>query len=200
MTLGVSTAFWISYVLLWCLVVVLVLLIVLLYRQFGLTFMRSVDRVMMQGLSVGGRAPDFAIADRNGNEQSIAFGADRDGGRATAVLFAMPGCTVCATLAKTLVTLPAQRSDVRFVWVDGSSPSPPERAIEAVPGWIAGSVAGDTVHRLWEVSAVPFGFVIAPNGRIADKRLMNRREDLDTALKTVAESAAGAHSRKELIS
>lgn len=131
----------------------------------------------------------------------MVFGAKGNGGRATAVLFAMEGCQICAKLAEPLATLPNDRRGARFVWVDGSSPSPPHRVIEDVPGWLYGSANDDRVHRQWDVSAVPFCFIVAPDGRIADKRLINRREDLERALDAVLVSAAKGHTiSKELIS
>lgn len=183
---GVATAFWVSYVLLWCLVALLVLLVVLLYRQFGLTFMHPDQRVAMQGLDVGAKAPAFRLTTRSGLKRRVAFEAGKDGGRATVLLFAQPGCGICADLAESLVSLPAERQDVQFVWVDGSSPRPPRRAIEGAPGWISGSESDDPVHRQWDVSAVPFCFVVAPNGRIADKRLVNRRQDIEAGLAALA--------------
>jgi methylamine dehydrogenase accessory protein MauD len=193
--IALATAFWVSYVMLWCVVALFGLLILLMYRQFGLAFMGKAERIGMQGLDVGSRAPSFSLVDKNGHEQHVAFGRESPDSRPTVVLFAMPECQVCARLVETLPTQPSKQPDVRFVWVDGSSPSPTHATIDGA--WVSGSVPDDPVHRRWEVSAVPFGFVVASNGRIADKRLINRREDIEAALAVVGvapKSAAKPHT------
>jgi hypothetical protein len=161
--------------------VLLGLLTVLLFRQFGLAFMRSRDRVLLQGLDVGGKAPAFSLVDSDGRERHVRFGPENGGGP-TFVLFALPTCEVCAGLARSLATLPSERPHARFVWVDGSSRESAERGIDELQGWVLGSATGDAVHRQWEVSAVPFAFVVGANGRIVDKRLVNRRQDVEQAL------------------
>jgi hypothetical protein len=182
MILGLSAAFEVSYGLLWFVVAVFGLLIVLLYRQFGLAFMRPLDRASMQGLDVGSKAPEFSLTVGRNRSHEIRFGPNADGGGSTVVIFAMPSCTICEGLAKTLASLPADLPSARFVWVDGSARQRIRRGVDDVDGWIAGTAEGDVVHRQWEVSAVPFCFVIDPAGRISDKRLVNQRRDVELAL------------------
>jgi methylamine dehydrogenase accessory protein MauD len=180
-TLGIAAAFWASYVLLWAVVALFGLLIVLMYRQFGLAFMRPRERAVMQGLDIGKRAPAFALTDQRGLDRHVGFKSAASDGP-TVLVFALPTCDICARLARDLVNLPAETPQTRFVWIDGATERPARRAIYDVDGWIAGSAVGDAVHREWDVSAVPFCFVISPAGRILDKRLANRREDVELAL------------------
>jgi hypothetical protein len=56
-----NVAFWFSYAVLWIIVIMLSLLVLLLYRQFGLTYMSGQRRINMQGLDVGARAPSFSL-------------------------------------------------------------------------------------------------------------------------------------------
>jgi methylamine dehydrogenase accessory protein MauD len=182
--IGVTTAFWFSYVLLWVLVVMLGLLVVLMYRQFGLAFMRPAERMNMQGLDVGSRAPAFALVDHVEREHEIALGARAGEHAGTAVVFALPTCQICAGLASSLASLPSDYRDVRFVWVDGESSRPPKRELSGVPGWLAGTAPGDRIHRQWDVSGVPFCFVVDRDGRIAAKRLVNARNDVAALLES----------------
>lgn len=185
---AMSGAFWVSYALLWFVVVVFGLLIVLVYRQFGLAFMRPADRVAAQGLDVGSRAPAFSLAGKDGREHRVSFGRKAGADRPTVIVFALPGCDICAGLAELLAALPSDQPHARFVWVDGASPPRPRHAIDIAEGWIFGSVVGDSVHRQWEVSAVPFSFIVAADGRITYKGLVNRREDIEHALTTASDS------------
>ena len=189
---ALATGFWASYVLLWVVVLVFGVLIVLLFRQFGLTFMRSADRASMQGLDVGSRAPDLSLTDTRGHKHHVRFAADPKAAQQTLIIFALPTCEICADLATTVASLPAERPQTRFVWVDGTSPNPPHRAIDDTRGWISGSAPDDAIHRRWDVSAVPFCFVVGADGRITNKRLINRREELDLALGIAPDRGLGA--------
>src|SRR6185503_1625499 len=65
---GMSDAFWVSYVLLWILVAGLLGLVLLLYRQFGMSYLAPHTQVSMQGLDVGSRAPAVALEELDGTE------------------------------------------------------------------------------------------------------------------------------------
>jgi hypothetical protein len=181
MVLAVSTAFWFSYALLWLVVVIFGLLIILMYRQFGLAFMRPVERAGMQGLDVGSKAPSFALTDARQREITIDFPRDADV-ESTLLIFGLPTCQICSGLAKGLASLPRDWPGVRFVWVDGFAIPPGHLEIGAGSGWIAGTQSGDPVHTQWAVSTVPFCFIVDEKGRIASKQLLNHRSDVELAL------------------
>ncbi len=183
---GMATAFWVSYALLWLIVVIFGLLIMLMYRQFGLAFMRPVERASMQGLDIGSKAPSFTLTDARQREIALDFSRDSARSQSTLLIFGLPTCQICAGLAKTLVSLPTAWPGVRFVWVDGFSSPPAYQEIEDGLGWIAGAKSGDPVHKQWEVSTVPFCFVVDDKGRVASKQLINHRSDIELALGTTS--------------
>ena len=179
--LAASTAFWFSYVALWCLVAFFGLLLLLLFRQFGIAFMRPATRASLQGLDIGRKAPRIALDQTNGANGAVIFDpSDRTG--ATVVVFALPTCTVCDRLASDLANLPDARPGVDFIWVDGDSPQPAHQAVVDAPGWVTATAAGDRVHREWAVSAVPFGYVVGDDGRVKAKSLVNGASDIDALL------------------
>lgn len=177
-----SDAFWVSYVLLWILVVGLVALVLLLYRQFGMSYLTPHTQVSMQGLDVGSRAPAVALDGLDGEDLGLAWGGSPNGLRARLMLFALPSCSICVDLAGELESLPEQWPGVEFAWVDGSAKPRPDRLVDAAPGWIVGTVPDDAAHEAWDVSAVPFAFLVAADGVIVSKRLVNSRRDIEDQL------------------
>src|SRR5712691_1562146 len=113
-----------SYVLLWVLVLAVLALVLLLYRQYGLMMMPSARRIEFGGLPVGVRMPalQFQV---DGETTTIDW---RNGDRAATpeaarelVIFAVAGCPICDSLwsEPAFRELPSRRADVRFRWVDG---------------------------------------------------------------------------------
>lgn len=180
--LAMSTPFLVSYILLWGLTATFGLLLILMFRQVGLTYMPNAQRVRLQGLDIGARAPDFALTDHRGVSHDVRFGARSAPGPATFVLFTLPSCGICQDLTSTLTEQSSLAPDVRFVWVAGAPGAATSRRLATPSGWLAGGAAEDAVHAQWGVSAVPFGFVVNASGRVVDKRVVNRREDVDSAL------------------
>lgn len=180
-----SDAFWVSYVLLWVLVVGLLALVLLLYRQFGMSYLAPHAQVSMQGLDVGSRAPAVGLQGLDGAERGLTWGGSPNGLRARLMLFALPSCSICVDLAGELVTLPEQWPGVEFAWVDGSALPRADRPVDAAPGWTVGIVPDDAAHEQWDVSAVPFAFLVAADGVIVSKRLVNSRRDVEDQLAEV---------------
>src|SRR6476659_4166401 len=84
----------VSYIVLWALVVVLILLVILLYRQLGIMYLGSAEGVSRDGLAKGTTAPDFSLADQYGNVQRLSSYR----GRPVLLVFGAPSCTPCRTL------------------------------------------------------------------------------------------------------
>lgn len=169
-----SVSFWISYGAVWAMLAILLVLVLLLYRQFGLTFMAPTQRIALQGLSLGTRAPQLALElPANGSTALPSRpGSDKVG---RVVMFAQPNCAVCGELASSVDDLPAEWPALEWVWIEGGLR--PE--FESVPeqGWLVGWSANGAAHREWGVSAVPFGFLVSHDGRVLAKRLVNQRRD-----------------------
>jgi hypothetical protein len=66
----VSTGFYASYAAVWLLVLVLGMLVLLLYRHFGLMSMGTVEGIQRDGLAVGEVAPPIIGSAPDGSEAS----------------------------------------------------------------------------------------------------------------------------------
>ena len=125
----------ISMSLLWFAVIVLTVLVLLLYRQFGLAYMSGRARAAMQGLDLGARARPVALTGLDGSAHDIDWsaatvpdapvpgatvpdatvpGAPVPGvtaPAATVLVFAQPSCPICGDLAADAAGLPARLAD-----------------------------------------------------------------------------------------
>jgi hypothetical protein len=178
----------ISMSLLWLAVIVLTVLVLLLYRQFGLAYMSGRARAGLQGLDLGARARPVALTTLDGSDYAIDWSAaprDAATAGATVLVFAQPTCPACGDLAKDAASLPPAWPASRFVWVDGTVTGRPPRAVDSAPGWIVGTAEGDAVHQAWEVSGSPFAYVVGDSARVAAKGVVNTAADLERLLANV---------------
>lgn len=196
----------ISMSLLWFAVIVLTVLVLLLYRQFGLAYMSGRARAAMQGLDLGARARPLALTGLDGSAHDIDWSAatvpgatvpgvtvpDVTAPAATVLVFAQPSCPICGDLAADAAGLPVSWPSSRFVWVDGTVTGRPRRAVDSAPGWIVGTAQDDAVHAAWDVSGSPFAYVVGGNGRIAAKGVVNRAADVERMLANVLGEGASA--------
>src|SRR6478672_129755 len=83
-----------SYVVLWIVVLALIVLVYLLYRQLGIMYLGSAQGVSRDGLAPGTTAPDFSLTDQYGNPQRLADYR----GRPTFLIFGSPSCSPCRVL------------------------------------------------------------------------------------------------------
>ena len=169
-----SNAFWGSYILLWTLVTVLMVLVVLLYRQFGLAYLASRDRLGLQGIDLGRPAPP--LAEPKGG--AIPRSWRSEGVQAHVVVFALPTCTVCADLAEDVADLPETWPNIGFTWIDGSRSGRPQRAVDRSLGWRVVEDSSGGIREAWDVSAVPFAFLLSGDGVVQAKQVANRGSDL----------------------
>ena len=205
--------------LLWVAVIVLTVLVLLLYRQFGLAYMSGRTRAALQGLDLGARARPVALTALDGTARDIDWSAVPVPGpavpgpavpgpaapgpavpgpavsratvpAATVLVFAQPSCPICGELAADAASLPGSWPTSRFVWVDGTITGRPPRAVDSAPGWIVGTAEGDAVHAAWDVTGSPFAYVVGANGRIAAKGVVNRAADVERLLANVLGVAA----------
>ncbi len=100
-----SNVWIISMSLLWLAVIVLTVLVLLLYRQFGLAYMSGRAKAGLQGLDLGARARPVALTALDGTGYAIDWSAAPQDG-ATVLLFAQPSCPICGDLARDAAGLP----------------------------------------------------------------------------------------------
>lgn len=172
-------AFYVTYVVLWILVVVLSLLVALLYRQFGLMLMSGSARASMDGLNVGALAPPAAV--RDGTSDSVLTWRDQPATcLATVLLLANRHCQVCGTLWRGVGEAAAAWPEVSFIWFqdvleDGKGARP--------SGWrIYEAAAGFSIGEAFQVSVSPFMFVLGQDGVVLAKGLVNSPTDVTAVL------------------
>lgn len=88
------TVLTVAVVLLWVLLACLSILVVLLYRQFGLIYIGSRNRVALTGLAVGSAAPEVAQLRVAGRLITWDWNAKAPT-RLTLAIFGTPTCILC---------------------------------------------------------------------------------------------------------
>lgn len=179
-----STLFLITYVVLWIITAALVVLVVLLYRQFGLMVMPGGRRVNLGGLDIGARAPSLLL--RLENRQELVYDWRGTGYAdwpydATCAVFGVPMCPICDSLVQedaNLELLATRHPSTQFLWVD--SADAPRHALPA--NWVAASSAKSEAHRAMDIPNTPFMYVVATDGRILAKGLVNQISDIEGRL------------------
>jgi hypothetical protein len=180
-----SSLFLISYAVQWLVIVGLVALVTLLYRQFGLMLLPGTKRINLGGLDVGARAPAMVVR-FSGQRDALYLWEDaaRQNGasaHATCVLFALPSCAICEGLSQdtlNLEQLTARHPDVRFLWVDSG-----ERPSHQLPAsWTVVSSVDSGAHLTMEIPATPFMYLVSSAGSVMAKGLVNQVPDIEALL------------------
>ncbi len=186
-----------SYIFLWVLVVILALLVLLLYRQYGLTYLGSHAYADMLGLDLGAHAGDFAVVGLDGVSRHYSFtgGSTRS---LRAVVFASSSCTVCGRLAESAVLTPLEWPDAEFYWIEEARVGRPRRAIDDCEGWVVGVTDGgaESPHRKWRVANTPFMFVLDGEGVVRAKGIVNSGDDISRLVANVGGSRAPTAARR----
>lgn len=159
-----------SYVALWALVVVLSVLVILMYRHFGMMSMGTLEGVQRDGLPLGTPAPTIGGIAADGTDKAW----EPRTGRPQLLLFAAPDCEPCATvmpIVNYMATSPAGQA------VDFSAVVPGPRA-EVIrmaqlydPPYLCFAEDGSGAFNRFRVRVTPFGFVIGADGRVLAKGL-----------------------------
>ncbi len=90
---SLNTLFYTSYIVLWALVVGLSLLMLLVFRQFGIVYLKSSDGVARSGIRIGTNVPDLTLTTKNGNDINLSKYTEP-----VVLLFTSPGCGPCKQL------------------------------------------------------------------------------------------------------
>jgi hypothetical protein len=184
--------FWVSYGVLWLVLAVLVVLVMLLYRQFGLMIMPGGRRISYGGLDVGARAPVLPL--RLHDRTEIAYDwtvaiPGRQAHEATLALFAMPGCPLCDQLATDEATalltqnfpsilLTQNFPSIQFLWIEGKQQQ--DHAVSG--GWAMALSREGGAHHMMEIPGTPFVYLVSDDARILGKGLVNHPSDIDTLI------------------
>jgi methylamine dehydrogenase accessory protein MauD len=165
----------ISTVLLWILVMFMVVLVILLYRQFGLLYLGSGARVRLQGVQVGGNAPEpLRAVDSRGEEFSLDWTAPGPD-RATLLLLTAPECPLAEALVPELNEFSESwATAVDVLLVDRALPDgAPLRRLPVEPTWRYAFSPGSVVHRAFDIDVSPYAYVIGSDGTVRARDIVN---------------------------
>lgn len=171
--------FTVSYVLLWAVVLVEGIAIVALLRTVGSLFLASRDAIERDGLAVGTELPAARFVHSSGGEMT------RDDllGKWTALIFAAPACRICRDLLPALPELQLDLADAADVYVIVRGGREDARLMaESADGVRIAALPDDIARSQFKVRVSPFVHIVAPDGRVAAKGLVNSRQDVEHLL------------------
>lgn len=194
-TVGV---FEISYGAMWLLLLVNSVLLLLLYRHFGLMSMETFEGVQRDGLSIGDEAPLIQGVTGSGESLTLHPGAARP----AFVLFAAPECAPCKAVAPhvnrlELATRDGIDLDVAVVAAgDQAVASRVAENFEASFPTIADDGLG--AFEAYRVRVTPFAFVVGEDRRVRAKGLCGDALRLRELLRAAGLSEAAAVMENEI--
>lgn len=176
------TAFLMSHLVLWALVIALSLVVFALARQIGVLHDRIAPTgalMLAKGLTVGEAAPIVAVRDMDG--QSRQVGAPREDGRSTLVMFVSPTCPVCKTL------LPVLKSSAKseHSWLDILLASDGEGTAHAEFRQKHGLaplpyILSPPLGIAYQINRLPYAVLLDEQGTVLARGLINSREHLES--------------------
>ncbi len=167
----------VSYIVLWLVVLALLVLVILLYRQLGIMYLGSAEGVSRDGLEPGTQAPDFSLTDQYGNVQrSIDYR-----GRPFLLLFGSPHCGPCRVLLPQLHEWAVEHPEVGVIWLNSASAEENARYASEVGATLPMSshTPADGLAERFKVRVTPFLFFLDERGVVRAKGLANTRGALD---------------------
>jgi methylamine dehydrogenase accessory protein MauD len=178
----------ISNIVLWVLVIVLALVVLALARQVGILHERVAPAGALQpteGPKVGELTEAMALESLAGENVSIG-GSDADG-LATLVLFISPTCPVCKSLVPTAKSLAKRESKrMRLIFAsDGDRREQHEAYANDLQLDDYPYVLSQSLGMAYQVSKLPFALLIAADGSLQSKGLVNTREHLESLVEAM---------------
>jgi hypothetical protein len=167
--MSMSTLFYVSYVALWVLLLTMGVLVLLLYRHFGVMSLGTLEGVQRDGLPIGAVAPPISGVSASG--ENLGWAPKR--GQPQLLLFAAPDCEPCATVLPHVEQLAlAVHGDLGIAAV---VPGPRDEVVRFVdryrPSFPCLAEDGSGAFTRYRVRVTPFGFVIGTDGRVLAKGL-----------------------------
>ncbi len=178
------TALVTAVALLWALALILTVLVVLLYRQFGLLYIGSRARLALTGLAVGEKVPRVAHLQMAGRPLDWTWNSGI-AGRGTIVIFGTPSCSLCAKLTPQLNTFADKWAHViDLIFIErGPLPAGPTHDPGNRTQWMyAIDPAGD-LHDRFDIEATPYAFVVGESRHVIAKGIVNNPRDLEGVLR-----------------
>lgn len=173
--------FSLSYVAMWILLLIEGVLLVVLYRHFGLAALGTLEGIQRDGLPVG----EVVLPVHGMTAAGEAMTWQPRVGHPQMLLFATPDCGPCAQIMPFVNVLAEHHLDLTIIAV---VPGPQEGVIRFIekfrPPFLSLADDGNEAFDRYRVRVTPFAFVIGEEGRILAKGLCSdhrRLRDLLTA-------------------
>ncbi len=183
----------VSVALLWVLMIVLSVLVVVLYRQFGLIYIGSRSRIEQTGLQVGSSAPEGLGLRVEDEDTSWSWNVD-GAARGTFVLMADPDCRLCADLIPRLNGVAEKwLGTVRLIVLDSDKAARPDwsRELPWPRAWMYAVDTSGEMQKRFDVQATPFGFLVDGKGTVVEKGLVNAPSHIDSMIRAVIGDSQG---------
>jgi methylamine dehydrogenase accessory protein MauD len=177
-----TTAFMISHIVLFVLVIALTIVVFALALQIGVLHDRIAPTgalMLAKGLSVGQAAPIVTVNDLDGQTRQI--GAPRDDGKNTLALFLSPTCPVCKVLLPVLKS--SQRSEQSWLQIVLASDGDQEAQVEFRKrnGLVSFPyVLSPALGIAYQVNRLPYAVLLDERGIVLARGLINSREHLES--------------------
>jgi hypothetical protein len=163
-----STAFYVSYGVLWVLVIVLSVLLLLVYRHFGMMSLGTIQGVQRDGIPVGDTAPDITATSPSGREVVLRPGASGP----SLLVFASPECEPCAVVLPYLNNFVGRESAPELITlVPGPATTAASMADDYRLIYECFAEDGSGAFDAYRVRVTPFAFVVGNDGRVLAKGL-----------------------------
>ncbi len=162
--------FYVSYVFLWLLVLVLAVLLLLVYRHFGIISLGTLEGVQRDGLPIGESAPAFKGFD---TQHELVEWSPKSG-QAYLLAFVSPTCAPCQKVLPSLLRFATLSDSVNVVFIISSPGVLLEKFVQQYnPPPLVTCVTdeGNNIYEDYRVRAMPFAFIIAPDQSISAKTL-----------------------------
>jgi len=184
-----------SNVILWLLVIVLALTVLALARQVGVLHERVAPAGALSptnGPKPGERVAEKDTRDINGQPVTIGGAAERP----TLLLWISPTCPVCKALVPTAMAL-ARDERLRLLFAsDGAGAERHRQFILSLGIGDYPYLLSEPLGRRFEVSRLPFAALIAADGTLAGKGLVNTREHLESLVESME---TGIHTLQDYL-
>lgn len=174
-----SAFFWATYGVLWAFVAILVAAVLLMYRQFGLTYLNSRRHLDAQGPDLGSKMQAVEVTSSAGSTEHLGWTRKEAAQSYTFSIFATPACEICSRLIPEMDDLARAWPEVGFVWIDGvRAHSTVNRVVDRrLSEWRTFTGDPTMVHARLGVTATPFGVLILADGTVVNKALINTSAD-----------------------
>jgi thiol-disulfide isomerase/thioredoxin len=161
-----GTLFISSYIVLWIVVICLSFLVLLVYRQFGLVYLKTSEGVSRGGLKIGSTVQDLSFKNTFNNEVKLSQYKDP-----VVLLFTSPSCGPCKKLLSNLNDLIIEfpKLNILVFSIDTKKEdSLPNLRCPVIP-----LEDRKLFEEVFKGEVTPFGFLLDENRKVVSKGVIN---------------------------